>query len=82
MLLHSMATEDAFNNYKETEKLALKITGDLQASGAKTEDIEIALITAIFIMHRGKLLPHRVANIIKTHTDTLVPYFPPPNTLN
>jgi hypothetical protein len=77
-----MASEDAFNKYKETEKLALKIAGDLQASGAKTADIEIALITAIFVMHKGKLLPHRIANIIKSHTDTLVSYFPQSDTRN
>jgi hypothetical protein len=77
-----MASEDAFNNYKDTEKLALKIAGDLQASGAKVEDIEIALITAIFVMHKGKLLPHRIANIIKSHADTLVSYFPPSDTQN
>ncbi len=71
-----MSSEDAFNQYKETEKLALRIASDLQTSGAKTEDIEIALITAIFVMHKGKLLPHRIANIIKGHADTLVSYFP------
>ena len=73
--------EAAFKQYKETEKLAFRIVGELQDSGARKEDIEIALVTAIFELHKGTLLPHTVGKIVLGHVENLIPYYPKPQSV-
>ena len=70
------ATEDPnFAYYKEAETKALEIVAQMQSSSAKKVDIELALLTALFELHRRVLPPATVAHIVQTHLETLVPYY-------
>jgi hypothetical protein len=64
-----------FEFYKKAETTAFQIVDKMKSSSAKKVDIELALLTSIFELHRGVLPPATVANIIQTHLETIVPYF-------
>ena len=66
-----MADSETFEKYKAAEKDALRISQEMAAGGHQVEDIEIALLTAIFEAHRGKTLPHTVAKIINNHVSNI-----------
>lgn len=67
--------EDTFAKYKAAEKDGLRIAREMEAAGHRVEDIEIALLTAIFETHRGKTLPHTVAKIINNHVSNIGGYY-------
>lgn len=70
-----MNNSETFENYKKCEKQALEIAETLTQSGHRIEDIEIALIAAIFEAHKGKTLPHTVAKIINNHVSNIGGYY-------
>ena len=47
--------EQNFNDYKKTEKKALEILAEMKATSPKKGDIELALLVAIFELHKGEL---------------------------
>ena len=69
------SSDRSFAHYKEAESKALEIVTRMRESSAKKVDIELALLTALFELHRGTLPPATVSNIIQTHLETLVPFF-------
>ena len=70
-----MANQEKFDNYKKAESQAIDIARQMNESGHKIEDIEIALIAAIFECHKGKTLPHTVAKIINNHVSNIGGYY-------
>jgi hypothetical protein len=64
-----------FALYKEAETKALDIVAQMKQGSAKKVDIELALLTALFELHRGILPPATIASIVRTHLETLVPFY-------
>lgn len=71
----SQAQEQAFASYKKVEQHALAIVAEMRSLSVKPVDIELALLTALFELHKGKLPPTTVAKIVAGHIETLVPYY-------
>lgn len=77
------ANEQNFNDYKRAEAKALEIMRAMKASTPRTVDIELALLVAIFELHKPSLPGPTVAKIIQGHLDVLSqhyarPVVPPP----
>lgn len=66
-----MNSQESFDNYKKCEAQAIEIARQMSETGHKIEDMEIALIAAIFELHKGKTLPHTVAKIINNHVSNI-----------
>ena len=71
-----MNTEENFNQYKTTESAAIEIAQQLSSQDAKIENCEIALLVAIFEMHKSKGTdPETVRKIIMGHLETIAPFY-------
>ena len=68
-------TEENFNDYKRAEKKALEILAAMKAASIKKVDIELALLVAIFELHKGIAPADTVAAIVQGHLKTLLPYY-------
>ena len=68
-------TEQNFQDYKRAEKKALEIVAAMKAASAKTVDIELALIVAVFELHKGSLPPETVGGVIQGHIKQLLPHY-------
>lgn len=67
--------EQNFEDYKKAETEALQILARMQSVSPKKVDIELALLTAVFELHKGLLPPATIGRIIQTHLETLVPFY-------
>lgn len=77
------ATDQNFQDYKRAEAKALEIMRAMKAATPRTVDIELALLVAIFELHKATLPGPTVAKIIKGHLDVLENHYarpaaPPP----
>lgn len=74
-----MATpsDQQFQDYKRAEKKALEILASMKAVTPKKVDIELALLVAIFELHKGSLPGQTVASIIQGHMQQLLPFYAP-----
>ena len=70
-------TEQNFQDYKRAEKKALEIVAAMKATSAKKVDIELALIVAIFELHKGTLPAETIATIVQGHLKQLLPHYAP-----
>ena len=82
--MSSSPTHDPrFDDYKATERKALEILAAMKAASPKTADIELALLVAIFELHKGTLPASAVQKIIHGHLAVIVPHYaskaPPPD---
>lgn len=68
-------TEENFKDYKKAEKKALQILAEMKATSPKKVDIELALLVALFELHKGSLPPETVVNVIQGHVKVLVPFY-------
>lgn len=68
-------TEQNFHDYKRAEKKALEIVAAMKAASAKTVDIELALIVAVFELHKGSLPAETVGGVIQGHIKQLLPHY-------
>lgn len=68
-------TDENFNDYKKAETKALEIMKAMKAVNAKKTDIELALLVAVFELHKGTLPADTVARIVQGHLKTLLPYY-------
>lgn len=73
--MSSPATDQNFLDYKKAEKKALEIVAAMKATSAKKVDIELALLVAVFELHKNSLPPGTVSSIIQGHIQTLLPYY-------
>ena len=67
--------EQNFNEYKKTEKKALEILAELKATSPKKGDIELALLVAIFELHKGPLSAETIGAIVQGHLKEIVPHY-------
>ncbi|MFP4157707.1 MAG: hypothetical protein ACLFU4_08830 [Opitutales bacterium] len=67
--------EANFNDYKKAESQALKILQEMKTASAKPLDIELALLVAIFELHRDRLPAEEIGGIIRKHLETLEPFY-------
>jgi len=70
-------TEENFRDYKEAEKKALEILAQMRAVTPKKVDIELALLVAIFELHKGNVPPETIAAIVQGHLRQLLPHYAP-----
>lgn len=68
-------TQENFNDYKQAEAKALEILREMKRASPKKVDIELALLVALFELHKGATAPSTVAKIVQSHMETLVPYY-------
>jgi indole-3-glycerol phosphate synthase len=74
--------EQNFNDYKKAEKKALEILAEMKATSPKNGDIEVALLVAIFELHKGALPAETIGAIVQGHLLQLLPHYtnkPPEN---
>ncbi|MFP4069501.1 MAG: hypothetical protein ACLFVC_04900, partial [Opitutales bacterium] len=64
-----------FNDYKKAENQALKILKEMKTASVKPLDIELALLVAIFELHRDRMPADQIGSIIRKHLDTLEPFY-------
>ena len=68
-------TEQNFQDYKRAEKKALEILSEMKATTPKKVDIELALLVAIFELHKGTLPAETIASIVQGHVKQLLPHY-------
>ncbi len=68
-------TEQNFQDYKRAERKALEILASMKAVTPRTVDIELALLVAIFELHKGAMPAASVASIIQGHLKEIVPHY-------
>lgn len=73
-------TEENFNDYKKAEVKALEILREMKSTSAKSVDIELALLVAVFELHKGRIPAETVAKIVHGHLETLIPFYSAPPT--
>jgi len=69
------ATEENFRDYKRVEKKALELLAEMRTTGGQTLDIELALLVAIFELHKGTLPPQTIGSIIQGHLKQIIPHY-------
>jgi hypothetical protein len=67
--------EDNFSDYKKTERKALEILAAMKTASPRKVDIELALLVAIFELHKGTLPADTVGAIVQGHLKTLLSYY-------
>ena len=76
-------TEENFKDYKQAEKKALELLAEMKAVSARKVDIELALLVAIFELHKGTLPAATITAIVQGHLKQLSPHYaekaPPAN---
>jgi len=70
-------TEENFNDYKKAEKKALEILTAMKAATPKNVDIELALLVAIFELHKGAMPAETIAAVVQGHLKQLLPHYAP-----
>jgi hypothetical protein len=70
-------TDANFQDYKRAEKKALELLAAMKATSLRKTDIELALLVAVFELHRGTLPAETVGAIVQGHLKTLLPYYAP-----
>lgn len=68
-------TEQNFRDYKQAEKKALEIVAAMRTVSPRKVDIELALLVAIFELHKDSLPAETVGAIIQGHLKQLLPYY-------
>lgn len=68
-------TDENFHDYKRAEKKALELLASMKAVSAKKVDIELALLVAIFELHKGTLPGGTISMIVQGHLKQLAPHY-------
>jgi len=69
------APDQNFQNYKNAEKKALEIVAAMKTASANKVDIELALLVAVFELHKETAPAATVAAIIQGHLKQIVPHY-------
>ncbi|KXU37702.1 hypothetical protein AXK11_00260 [Cephaloticoccus primus] len=72
------ATEESFKDYKRVEKKALELLAEMRRAagpGGQKVDIELALLVAIFELHKDELPPQTIGSIVQGHLKQIIPYY-------
>ena len=68
-------SQENFKYYKKAEGKALDILMEMKAATPKKMDIELALLVAIFELHKGEMPAEAVSKIVLGHLETVEPYY-------
>ena len=68
-------TEANFNDYKRAEAKALELLAEMKKVSPKKTDIELALLVAVFELHKRELPPSQIAQIVQGHLNELVAFY-------
>lgn len=68
-------SQENFKYYKKAEIKALEILMEMKAVTPKKMDIELALLVAIFELHKGEMPAEAVRKIVLGHLETVEPYY-------
>ena len=74
----SSPSEQNFQDYKKAEAKALEILAEMRRTSARAVDIELALLVAVFELHKGTVPAESIAKIVQGHLETLVPFYSSP----
>lgn len=75
LLAMATPTEQNFIDYKKAEKKALELLAAMKAATPKKVDIELALLVAIFELHKGTMPAETIAAIVQGHLKQLLPHY-------
>ena len=67
--------QENFKYYKKAESKALEILAEMKAATPKKMEIELALLVAIFELHKGEIPAEAVNKIVLGHLETIEPYY-------
>jgi response regulator RpfG family c-di-GMP phosphodiesterase len=72
-----MATpaEENFQDYKRAEKKALELLAAMKTATPKKVDIELALLVALFELHKGALSAEQIGAVVQGHLKVLVQHY-------
>ena len=68
-------TDQNFLDYKKAEKKALEIVAAMRTTSPKAVDIELALLVAIFELHKDSLPAETVGAIVQGHLKQVIPHY-------
>ena len=68
-------TDQNFLDYKRAEKKALELLAAMKAVTPKKVDIELAMLVAIFELHKGTMPAETIGAIVQGHLKQLLPYY-------
>jgi len=68
-------TDENFNDYKRAERKALELLSAMKGVTPKKTDIELALLVAIFELHKDSLPAATITSIIQGHLKQLAPFY-------
>lgn len=68
-------TEQNFIDYKKAENKALELLAAMKTATPKKVDIELALLVAIFELHKGSMPPETIVSVIQGHLKSLLPFY-------
>ena len=68
-------SQENFKYYKKAEGKALEILMEMKSDTPKKMDIELALLVAIFELHKGEMPAEAVSKIVLGHLETVEPYY-------
>jgi hypothetical protein len=71
----SNPSDQNFQDYKRAEKKALELLAAMKAVTPKKADIELALLVAIFELHKGTMPASAVNGIIQGHLKEILPFY-------
>lgn len=69
------APDQNFLNYKKAEKKALEIVAAMKTASTSKVDIELALLVAVFELHKDIVPAATIASVIQGHLKQLVPHY-------
>jgi len=75
-------SSENFSDYKTAESKSLEILAAMKQTSPKKVDIELALLVAIFELHKGSVPAATVGKIVQSHLETLVPFYSQSSTGN
>ena len=67
--------QENFKYYKKAESKALEILSEMKATTPKKMDIELALLVAIFELHKSEMPAEAISKIVQGHLETVEPYY-------
>jgi hypothetical protein len=72
------ATDQNFQDYKRAEAKALEIMRAMRTTTPRTVDIELALLVAVFELHKTKLPGAAISKIVQGHLAVLAEHYAQP----
>lgn len=69
------APDQNFIHYKQAEKKALELLAAMKSASTNHVDIELALLVAIFELHKATVPAATIASVIQGHIKQLVPHY-------